>query len=353
MASSPPVLKVGGTTYAPTPSGDVLEVAVGSTVALEITATFPANDGVMVYLGGAGSAAGLDCSTMTLDGSPLTVTTPLPIECRHLTSIGTGEKTVGISVAVTGTFAFSPVIILRYYPPGSTTMFETIATWEIGNPSAPVVGSGTDVPGTAGVSAFDGPVATALEAAASATGVFGVLVRGGDLVPVSAVLSSGVGPRGGVRIEADALSVSVATAGGATPQDGLLVASSGEIECNICAPLLPGTTVEAWVNSEPRLAAAVLVGDDHAEGDCVVLTIPVGAPLDGAGPIPPGSHTLQLLMDSADGPQVLATGLTVGTPVPSAVPAGEGGGPLGWWGVALALGLIGMRTGSRLIAIGG
>jgi hypothetical protein len=91
-----------------------------------------------------------------------------------------------------------------------------------------------------------------------------------------------------------------------------------------CAPLLPGSTVEAWLSTDPRLAAAVRVPSDHAAGDCVVLAVPVGAPLDGQGPIGAGAHTLQVRMDTVDGPEVLATGVTIGAAVPQRIPAGEG-----------------------------
>lgn len=80
--------------------------------------------------------------------------------------------------------------------------------------------------------------------------------------------------------------------------------------------MLPSPVVEAWVFSEPRLVGAVSVSHDLAEGDSVLLAVSFGAPLDGGGAIEEGAHMLQLRVYSTTGPEVLATGLTVGGATP-------------------------------------
>lgn len=98
--------------------------------------------------------------------------------------------------------------------------------------------------------------------------------------------------------------------------------------------------------STPQLVAAVRVPDDHEDEDCVLLRIPVGAPLSG-DPIEAGVHTLQLRLATTDGLQVLATGVTVGTPVPTGVPAGEGSLGTGLLGLFALLGLGGLFAAVR------
>ena len=174
--------------------------------------------------------------------------------------------------------------------------------------------------------AVDVPVAAAVAAAESAD-VAGsssaVLVRNGQVVPVSSGTVAGAGPRGGVLLEAEGLTVSVAAVGGASPQTGVVTPVGGEIVCEVCAGLVAGSTVEAWMYSTPQLTAAVQVPDDHEDGDCVLLNIPTGAPLTGEA-VEAGAHTLQLRLPTTSGLEVLATGVTVGTAVPTAVPAGSG-----------------------------
>ena len=174
-------------------------------------------------------------------------------------------------------------------------------------------------------------VATAVEQAAAA-GVEGtssaMLVRGGAVVPVTSSLSSGAGPRGGVVLETEGLKVTVASVVGAGTGSGVVVPSGGEMECVLCGTFVPGSVVEAWVNSDPRLTAAVRIPADAEDGDCHLLAIPTGTPLDGGGAIEAGAHTLQLRMYTDSGFEVLSTGITVGGVAPTSIPAGEGSAPL-------------------------
>lgn len=192
--------------------------------------------------------------------------------------------------------------------------------------------------------AVDVPVAAAVAAAESAD-VAGsssaVLVRNGQVVPVTSGTVAGAGPRGGVLLEAEGLTVSVAAVGGASPQTGVVAPVGGEIVCEVCAALAAGSTIEAWMYSTPQLTAAVQVPDDHEDGDCVLLTIPVGAPLTGEA-FEAGAHTLQLRLPTTSGLEVLATGVTVGTPVPTSIPAGEGSRDSGLLGLSVLLGLGGL-----------
>jgi hypothetical protein len=103
--------------------------------------------------------------------------------------------------------------------------------------------------------------------------------------------------------------------------------------------------------SSPQLAAAVQVPDDHEDGECILLRIPVGDPLSGE-PVAAGEHTLQLRMYAQDGLEVLATGVTVGTAVPGSVPAGDGPvgrGLLGMFGLLAVAGALAVR---RLVVTG-
>jgi hypothetical protein len=195
----------------------------------------------------------------------------------------------------------------------------------------PLGGSNNSGGGQEGEDPLAADVATAV-AQSTAAGVAGtssgLLVRGGAVVPVSSSLASGVGPRGGVVLEADGLTVSVASAVGARPGSGVVVPTGGSLECSLCGDFVPGSVVEAWVNSDPRLAAAVRIPADAEDGDCHLLAVPTGAPLDGGGPIEAGEHTLQLRMYTQDGFAVLSTGITIGGVSPTGVPAGEGSSPL-------------------------
>jgi len=179
---------------------------------------------------------------------------------------------------------------------------------------------------------IDADVAAAV-AQSAAAGVAGtsssVLLLGGQIVPVTSTISSGAGPRGGVVLEAEGLKVTVASAVGARPDSGVVVPTGGEMQCSLCGGFVPGTVVEAWVNSDPRLTAAVRIPDDAEADDCHLLAIPTGAPLDGRGAIEAGAHTLQLRMHTDAGFAVLSTGITIGAVSPTRIPAGEGAVPFG------------------------
>ena len=191
----------------------------------------------------------------------------------------------------------------------------------------------------------DRGVAIAVEQAANVTGAGAVLVRDGAVVPMTTTFASGVGPRGGAVIEAEGMRITLDGGLGATESAGLLVAPDGEIVCEVCAMLAADSIVEAWIYSTPRLAAAVRVEVDTTSGECPVLRIPVGSPLDGGDGIAAGAHTLQLRMFTDEGFEVVATGITVGGPVPASIPAGEG--PVRTSAALLVLGLLGAVAAIR------
>ena len=194
-------------------------------------------------------------------------------------------------------------------------------------------------------------VALAVELA-TATGVAGtsssIIVRDGVRTPSSSAVSRSIGRRGGVVVDAEGLRVALASTGGAAASSGVVVTPGAALEVSIVSDLVPGSVVEAWGYSTPRLLGAVRVPNGFAPGDAVLLPVPTGAPLDGGAPLDAGAHVLQLRMETASGLEVLATGMTVVGPVPSSVPTGEGPQPpaLQWWlllafafGVLVALGV--------------
>ena len=133
-----------------------------------------------------------------------------------------------------------------------------------------------------------------------------------------------------VRYEGDGLLVTLTSSTTGTDSGrGLVADSNGEVSCLVCAFLASGGVIEAWVFSDPRLAAAWRVDDTDlflAGLPCQRFTIPLGAPLDGRGSIPAGVHTLQLQLPTASGTQVLNVGVTIGQLTPTSVRAGEGAG---------------------------
>ena len=139
------------------------------------------------------------------------------------------------------------------------------------------------------------------------------------------VSSPGVGQ---VRYSAPGLQVTLTGTRGTGTGNGLVADANGEVECELCAFLAAGGVIEAWVFSEPRLAAAWRT-DEIArilgELPCRRFTIPVGTPLDGGVGLPPGAHTLQLVLPTVSGLQAVNVGVTVAGPVPGGIPAGEGG----------------------------
>ncbi len=148
--------------------------------------------------------------------------------------------------------------------------------------------------------------------------------RDGSETPLE-VSSPGVGQ---VRYSAPGLQVTLTGTRGTGTGNGLVADANGEVECELCAFLAAGGVIEAWVFSEPRLVAAWRT-DEIArllgELPCRRFTIPVGTPLDGGAGLPPGAHTLQLVLPTVSGLQAVNVGVTVAGPVPGAIPAGEGG----------------------------
>jgi hypothetical protein len=120
-----------------------------------------------------------------------------------------------------------------------------------------------------------------------------------------------------------------------------VVGPTGEIVCEVCTTLAAGGVIDVWLFSEPRLVAAHRVDDLP----CQTFTIPLGAPLDGGGPVPTGAHTLQLALPTAAGMQAINIGVTVSGPVPASVPAGDApAGAARWIVVALAGALLAARS---------
>ena len=193
-----------------------------------------------------------------------------------------------------------------------------------------------------------------MEQAAGLTGTAGLLIRDSTVVPLLSTIAPTVGPRGGLVLEDEdgAVKVTITTTAGVSPTAGIVVPVDGEIVCEVCMSLAADTVVEGWILSEPRLAGAVLV-EDSEDGTCPLLRIPFGAPLDGAGAIESGVHTLQLRMYTDNGFEVLAVPITVGDVVPTSVPAGEGpGGPVSVLLLAGLAGFAAASAGLRLRATG-
>ena len=86
----------------------------------------------------------------------------------------------------------------------------------------------------------------------------------------------------------------------------------------------------------------------------LTFTIPLGAPLDGGGPVSAGAHTLQLALLTVSGMQAVNVGVTVGGPVPASVPAGEGPVPMPLALLFAALMSVGgaVLVGHRALAVG-
>jgi len=147
-----------------------------------------------------------------------------------------------------------------------------------------------------------------------------------------------------LRYSGDGIQVTFTGAPGSNPTRGIIADENGQVECEICAFLAGGGVIEAWMFSEPRLVAAWRVEDLP----CQRFTIPVGAPLDGGGPIPAGAHTLQLVLPTATGLQAVNVGVSVGSLRPVSVRAGEGSsGPIRLDATVL-LGALSLLTVQRL-----
>ncbi len=240
--------------------------------------------------------------------------------------------------------SFRPGIGLGGFPGGTLV-------WVIGSdpvsPGAPALEQAPDSTVSSVAMAVAQAAAVGVEGTSSA-----VLIRNDEVVPVVSRVLPSVGPRGGVALDAEGLRATVASASGARVETGVVVSPSGDLEVSVVSGLVPGAVVEVWVNSSPRLVAAARVPDDHAEGDSLTLTVPLGAPLDGGEPIEAGAHTLQVRMYTNAGFEVLATGITVGGVVPAGVPAG--GGPVGPDGVLFVLlgaaGLVGLAVRRTVVS---
>jgi hypothetical protein len=128
-----------------------------------------------------------------------------------------------------------------------------------------------------------------------------------------------------------------------SPARGLVADPAGEIVCEVCVAASAGQVIEVWLFSTPRLVAAYRIDDT----ECHLLAIPLSAPLDGQGPVSAGAHTLQLAIPTSSGMQAVNVGVTVGTPMPASVPAGEGSVPM-----PLALLLAALVTAGGAVLVG-
>ena len=254
----------------------------------------------------AGASIGMGAGTTTL---PLN----LNIDFGYSIGVGSGERPEAY-VDVEWTNFVSRRFILKGEP--ATGSQQLLPPPPFGPPSS----SSTPDPIAGAVS-----VAAEQVAAAGVAGSSGaVRVRGGAPVPVSSTVVSSVGPRGGVVVEGDGMRVAVASTLGASADAGVRAPSGGPVDVSVAGPLTPGAVIEVWVRSEPRLVAAAAVPADYEEGDAVTFTVPLAAPLDGGDGVEDGEHTLELRLYTADGFEVIATGLTVGSIAPTSIPAGEG-----------------------------
>jgi hypothetical protein len=156
-------------------------------------------------------------------------------------------------------------------------------------------------------------------------------------------------PGNQVRYSTDGLQVTLTGATGSSATLGLVADQNGEIECEVCAVLAAGGVIEAWMFSTPRLVAAWRIDDLP----CQRFTIPVGAPLDGGGPVTSGAHTLQLTLPTASGMQAVNVGVTVGGPVPGRVPAGDGPAvPAGLLALGVLVAAAGLLATRRQVTLG-
>lgn len=111
-----------------------------------------------------------------------------------------------------------------------------------------------------------------------------------------------------------------------TSTRGVVAAPDATVHAAVCAPMGPGSVVEVWGFAPARLTAAAVVDADG----CIDLLVPMAAPLDGGPSFAYGQHTLQFVlpMSGGQGRMAFNVGVTVGGPVPTGVPAGEGPVPM-------------------------
>lgn len=129
---------------------------------------------------------------------------------------------------------------------------------------------------------------------------------------------------------------------------GLVATREGMVRCEVCGDMAPGSIVEIWAFSTPRLVAAAVVD----ERGCIDVMVPLSAPLDGGPTIGAGQHTLQVVLPLDDGQGRLAVnvGVSVGGLRPGSIPAGEGmptgaAALVGLLGAALAMLVPALRRG--------
>jgi hypothetical protein len=209
--------------------------------------------------------------------------------------------------------------------------------WEYDTDPVPPVPTTGNVSGPSFVVGADGSVPLVAPGAASWQQV------DGSNVPLTV---SSPAP-GQVRYEADGLVLTLTGADGTDASRGLVADPDGEIVCEVCATLTTGAVIETWLFSTPRLVAAAQV----TELPCQRFTVPVGAPLDGAGAVTAGAHTLQLALPTTLGMQAVNVGVTIGGPVPVSVPAGQGPAPVSGLALLLLLAASGallLRRGAAL-----
>ena len=170
--------------------------------------------------------------------------------------------------------------------------------------------------------------------------------EGGQPVQLAAISSSA----GEVAYVDDDGLLSVVFTGDTTTSvaRGLVATREGMVRCEVCGDMTPGSIVEIWAFSTPRLVAAAVVD----ERGCIDVMVPLSAPLDGGPAIEAGQHTLQVILPMDDGLGRLAVnvGVTVGGLTPTSLPAGEGmptgvAGLLGMLGAALAVLVPALRRG--------
>ena len=147
--------------------------------------------------------------------------------------------------------------------------------------------------------------------------------RGGTLTALTATSSAA---RSVTYRDGDTPSIRVTGASGTSVEAGVVADTNGQLLCEVCADLPVGSVIEVWLFSEPRLIAAHRVTDD----DCQTFTVPLATPLDGGGTVATGTHTLQVALSTAAGMEAFDVGITVGGPVPTTVPAGDGPAPTPW-----------------------
>lgn len=244
------------------------------------------------------SSAGLTISYTTTDASVCTVD-----GSGIVTAVAEGTCTVEASTAsqTVGSIAYSPAAAAR-----SFTVLAAMTPAPAPSPSAAQSSPSYVAPG--------GVLPSMASAVAELRRADGTAVS-----LVSSTPSSGV-----VRYATEGFEVTLSGAETTSPSAGLVADAAGTVECVVCTALATGSVIEAWLFSTPRLVAAWEV----AEMPCQRFIIPLGVPLDGGGAVEPGSHTLQLVLPTAQGTGAVNVAITVGGPVPTGVPSGTGVTPI-------------------------